>query len=168
MLELRNKLIHILGGLWVSAFLSLFFLFFLWVNLINGIVNFTWYSDCYHYPIKIFPPKLKCNNNGGSIVCPECISTVKIFNRFVSCLLACDPKVLVKPPPCPGPICSTSSFLHISQSLSQLLSMIFCIYFYSLIELQHLFHPEDELILMLYLYLMHSFCGKTFFFFADL
>uniref|UniRef100_A0A672K299 Sorting nexin-12-like n=1 Tax=Sinocyclocheilus grahami TaxID=75366 RepID=A0A672K299_SINGR len=101
-------------------------------------------------------------NERCSIVCPECISTVKISNHFVSCLLACDPKVLVNPPPPhPGPICSTSSFLHISQSLSQLLSMIFCIYFYSLIELQHLFHPEDELILMLYLYLMHSFCGKT-------
>ncbi len=71
--------------------------FYFWVNSLNGIVNFTWYSDCYHYPIKFFPPKLKCNN-GGSIVCPECISTVKIFNRFVSCLLACDPKVLVNPP----------------------------------------------------------------------
>uniref|UniRef100_A0A8C1FPS3 Sorting nexin 12 n=2 Tax=Cyprininae TaxID=2743694 RepID=A0A8C1FPS3_CYPCA len=69
-------------------------------------------------------------------------------------------KVLVNPPPCPGPVCSTSSFLHISQSLSQLLSMIFCIYFYSLLELD-LFHPEDELLLMPYLYLMHSFCGKT-------
>ncbi|KAL1252785.1 hypothetical protein QQF64_017478 [Cirrhinus molitorella] len=46
--------------------------------------------------------------------------------------------VLVNPhPPCPGPICSTSSFLHISQSLSQLLSMISCIYFYFPIELDY-------------------------------
>ncbi len=97
---------------WGWVHFSFYFVSF-WGNVLNGIVDFTWYSDCYyHYPIKLFPPKLKCSN-GGSIVCPECISTVEIFNRFVSCLLVCDPKVLVKPPPCPGPIYSASSFLHI-------------------------------------------------------
>ncbi len=140
---------------WRWVHFSFYFVYF-WGNVLNGIVDFTWYSDCYyHYPIKLFPPKLKCNN-GGSIVCPECISTVEIFHRFVSCLLVCDPKVLVNPLLVLDP--STLPALFCTSKPSQLLSMLFCIYFYSLIELQH---PEDELILMLYLYLMHSFCGKT-------
>ncbi|XP_068071914.1 sorting nexin-12 isoform X1 [Danio rerio] len=77
-------------------------------------------------------------------------------------------KVLVNPFPCPGSVCSTSSFLHISQSLSQLLSpdILYIFLFSNRTKRQHLFHPEDETISMLYLYLKHSL-WKEQAFFAD-
>ncbi len=68
LLQLRNTHLHLgwPGGEYISAFI----LFNFGGTCFNGIVDFTWYSNCYsHYQIKLFPPKLKCSNE-GSIVLP--------------------------------------------------------------------------------------------------
>ncbi len=54
LLQLRNTPLH-LGWPGVSTFQLLFCL--IWGTCFNGIVDFTWYSNCYsHYQIKLFPP----------------------------------------------------------------------------------------------------------------